>query len=461
MTVSGLLPASDRNSASASTPVCGLRDTMAFIRNPAAFTAGPGLRLGDYYRVRIPGYRLHVVTDPAIVEHILVTQAASFEKSRIYWRELERSMGESMGSLDGPRWDYLHNVQRPFFTPKATQAFLPTVASVTTDHLQRIADTVGVCPETKVLDLFSTLNARIVLSVLFGDDTRRDSGAAASEIAARIADEHAAIAWRTRFPWRPFLGRLLRKKGRTDDHREFFDDHAQRLRKSSAASDARMLLHALIGIESDSEAPNFAPSLLRNEVTFHLGASTETQAAVEGWTLYLLWKHPGVLEELRAEVDRIAGNTLVAADHVPRLVFTKQVLQETMRLFPPVYGVVRDAIAAADLAGHSARIGDTFLISLYGLHRNPRIWDDAESFDPGRFEARAAGSIGRYQYLPFGAGRHVCIGQHMALPSMTLIVAQFAQRFDWTFSDGDIQPVAEPSLKPGGDFIARLTRRSA
>jgi len=448
-----------RSSGRPSAPVCGLRDTIAFIRNPAAFTAGPGLRLGDFYRVRIPGYRLHVVTDPAVVERILVTEAIHFEKSRIYWRELRRSMGESMGSLDGARWEYLHRVQRPFFTPKSAQAYLPTVGKLTSDHLQTLSDSLDGGREVKVLDLFSGLNARVVLSVLFGHDTETDPPGTANDIADRIADGHAIVAWRDRFPWRPFLGWFTGMRRQGERHKRFFEDQTRRLRRSDAASDPRLLLHALMQIEHDSGAPEFSPTLLQNEVTFHLGASTETQAAAQGWTLYLLWKHPSILDRLRDEIGRVAGDTLVSADHVPELTYTRQVVQETLRLYPPVYAVVRDAIKPADLTRHSARPGETFLISVYGLHRNPRLWDDAGSFNPDRFHSQGAGSIGRYQYLPFGAGSHVCIGQHMALPSMVLTVAQFAQRFDWTFSDRDIQPVAQPSLKPSGPFTARLTRR--
>jgi cytochrome P450 len=212
-------------------------------------------------------------------------------------------------------------------------------------------------------------------------------------------------------------------------------------------------------IQHDPDAPEFSPTLLQNEITFHLGASTETQAVAEGWTLYLLWKHPVVLKRLRDEIERVVGDTLVSADHVPGLTYARQVMQETLRLYPPVFAVVRDAVRPADLTRHSARVGETFLISVYGLHRNPRLWDDPNGFNPDRFHPHRAGTIGRYQYLPFGAGRHVCIGQHMSLPAMVLAVAQFAQRFDWTFSDRDIQPVAQPSLKPSGTFTVRLTRR--
>src|SRR5688572_17414399 len=111
--------------ASASNPIRSVRHAIAFLRDPAVFTAGEGLSLGDYYRLRVPGYSIHVVTAPDLIEQIMVSKAACFEKSRIYWRELRRIIGDAMGSLEGSRWEYLHQLQQPFFTPRFAQTYLP------------------------------------------------------------------------------------------------------------------------------------------------------------------------------------------------------------------------------------------------------------------------------------------------------------------------------------------------
>ena len=435
--------------------VASLRETIAFLRDPAAFMAGQGLERGDLYRVRIPGRRLYVVTDPDTVERILVSESASFSKSRVYWRELRRSVGDCMGSLDGERWEYLHRLQRPFFTPKAVQGHLAAVERLTTLQLRTLAEHLDEAGEVSVLDVFSELNARIVLSVLFEDD----DAPAAPEIARRIADGHAILAWRTKFPWRPLLGRFTAIDRRGEEHKRFFGAYADRLRRSAAPSDASTLLRALRRAANDATAPPLPEMLLRNELTFHLGASTETQAAVEGWTVYLLSRHPDVLERVRCEISRAAGEAVVSFEHLPRLHYARQVLQEALRLYPPVHAVVRDCATPVELKGHSARKGEVFLISLYGLHRSPRLWDDPSAFRPERFRPDGARAIGKYQYLPFGAGKHACIGQHLSLPCMLLAVAQFVQRFEWTFRNLDVRPVALPSLKPGGAFTITLTRR--
>lgn len=436
-------------------PVCSLRDTIAFLRDPAAFTAGPGSRLGDFYRVRLPGHRLHVVTDPDLIERILITDASRFVKSHFYWRELGRTLGDSMGSLEGPRWEYLHRAQRPYFTPDAVVRYLPAVETQVTIGLQRLADGLEAEPHVPLLELLAELNARIVLCVLFG----RDEEPAALELARRIADGHAIVAWRDKFPWRPALGWLNGVNHRAARHKHALSRYAAGLATSSAGGDPRRLLHALLHLDEDPNAPDAAISVLRNEVTFHLGASTETQAAAVGWTLYLLSKHPLVLQRLREEIACASSAAPASSPDVAALTYAQQVIREALRLYPPVHAIVRDCVEPTQLRGYATRRGETFLISVLALHRHPRLWEDPEQFRPERFDTERAAALGRHVYLPFGAGRHVCIGQHLALPAMVLTLAQFVQRFDWSFVDTAIRPEARPSLKPSGSFVARLTRR--
>ena len=436
--------------------ICSLRETLSFYRDPAGFTAGAGLRLGDVYAVRSPGPRLWVATDPGIAEAVLVTKAACFEKSRIYWRELRRTIGDSMGSLDGPRWEYLHNKERPYFTPGAVRAFLPRGHTAIVRQFDQLARRIESEPRVAVLDVLSELSARVTLAALFG----RDDESAALEIARRIADGHAILDRLTRYP---FLRPLVWRAGiarRARNHRAFFDVYVEQLRRSHSSADSRSLLDALVGVQTDPDAPRYPEALIRNEVMFHLGASTETQAVAAGWTLLLLSRHRDALQRLRAEIGRVAGTAGITSQHIPELMYTKQVIQEALRCYPPVYAIARDCVESTELLGNRIDKGQVVLISVYGVHRNPRLWDHPDRFDPDRFEPGRAGAIAKYQYLPFGAGKHVCIGQHMALPLMVLTVAEFAQRFDWTFPDADVRATARPSLKPSGAFVVTLTRRA-
>lgn len=437
-------------------PVCSLRDTVAFLQDAAVFSAERGLDYGDLYRVRVPGYDVQVVTDPSAIEQIVVRSADHFEKSRVYWRELRRIVGDALGSLEGERWQYLHEVQQPFFTPRAAQRYLPVAHQLTTAHLAELARSVGAGRDVPVLRLLSELNLRILLTVLFD----APEGASTDGFWDRITDGEATIAWRSKFPWRPATAWLTGANQRSERHKAFFGAYADQLRQRSPQDPEReSLLDAIVRIGQDPAAPRFPDTLLRNEIIVHLGAGTETQGTAEGWILHLLWQNPGQLSRLRAEVDAVAGAATVAPEHLERLVFARQVVREGLRLYPPSYALVRDCIRPTAVNGRSVPVGQVQFISLYALHRNPRLWDDPERFDPDRFAAGRAETIGRFQYLPFGAGKHVCIGQHLALPGMILAIAQFAQRFDWHFLDPHVRPIGLSTLKPSGAFTARLTPR--
>ncbi|MBR9988501.1 MAG: cytochrome P450 [Gemmatimonadetes bacterium] len=444
-------------------PTCSIADRIAFLNDTAVFTTGSGLQYGDVYRIPVPGGDVHVVTDPDLAEDILIRHGDCFEKSRIYWRELYRIVGPALGSVEGERWDYLHQLQQPFFTPRNVKRYLPAAQEITTAHLQRLAGETGEGRTVSVLDALSRMNVHVLLHVLFGADEALPYG----EIAERIGDGEAIIAWRSKFPWRPATAWLTGANQRARGHKAFFDGIATQLQSArpdgataDAHAEASTLIDALVNVAADDRAPAFPDNVVRNEIIVHLGAGTETHTVAEGWTLYLLWRHPEVLERVRDEVRDVAGSAPVSPEHLDALIYTRQVLRESLRLYPPSYGLVRDCVRPTELRGCRIRPGQTFFISLCGLHRSPRLWDEPERFLPARFAPALAHSIGKYQYMPFGAGKHVCIGQHLAVPCMLLALGQFVQRFEWEFDESDAAFVGLSTMKPAGPFTARLTPRA-
>jgi cytochrome P450 len=429
---------------------------LAFLRDPAVFTAGPGRGLGDFYRLRIPATDLFVVAHPAIIEEILVNQGDKFEKSRVYWGELSRIIGEAMASVEGERWRYLRRLEQEYFTPRAASRYMPRASRITQrefDALERRSRDHLTMP---ALDLFAYLNTGIMLDILFDQEDREDR----LEITHRIVDGENTIAWRSKFPWRPTLAHLNGMNHRARGHKAYFQALADEVEGSCPGSENHSLLTGLCTMRSNPEAPSYPHELLRNEMIVHLGASSETQGVAEAWCLYLLWQHPESLELLREEVDRVSGGEVLNTQHIPDLTYTLQVIRETLRLYPTAYGVVRDCVQDTDLCGQAVSKRQVFFISLPALHRSPRFWNEPEAFRPERFTTEATAQLHRHQYMPFGAGKHVCIGQHIALPTMTLAIALFAQRFEWRFDDPDVGSVGLATLKPSGPFKVTIRPRA-
>jgi len=197
--------------------------------------------------------------------------------------------------------------------------------------------------------------------------------------------------------------------------------------------------------------------LVDNLLTFYL-AGHETTAKALGWTLYLLARSPQWMDRVAEEVREVTGGEALTAAHVERLQLTQQVLKESMRLYPPVPIMSRQAVAATRLDGLDVEPGMSILMPIYAIHRHARRWDRPDVFDPTRFEAAREDAIPRYHYMPFGAGPRVCIGMSFALMEATAILATLAQHVRFaTATDAEPVPVARVTLIPRDGLPLRVT----
>jgi cytochrome P450 len=202
---------------------------------------------------------------------------------------------------------------------------------------------------------------------------------------------------------------------------------------------------------------------VRDEVATFLLAGHETTATTLSWAWYLLTLHPEALQRIQAEVDEVADGRALTAEDMPRLRYTRAVIDETLRLYPVVANIMRK-IVADDVTpgGVELRGGRTALISPWVMHRHRRHWRDADRFDPERFLGEDAKSIPRYAYLPFGGGPRVCIGASFALLEAVLILGTFAQSADVkVLNAATVMPQARIVLRPNVSLKAVAARRQS
>jgi cytochrome P450 len=229
------------------------------------------------------------------------------------------------------------------------------------------------------------------------------------------------------------------------DRRKEVDSHDDLMRRLIAARDPET------GRSMDDE------QLVDNLLTFYL-AGHETTAKALTWTLYLLARSPRWAAALEDEVARVVGNGPVRSEHIDRLVLVEQVLKESMRLYPPVPAMTRQAIADARIGEHAVPKGSSVLMSIYAIHRHAKRWERPHEFDPARFAPANEASIPRYQYMPFGAGPRICIGMPFAMIEATAILATLLQRarFEWAGKEEPV-PVARVTLIPKGGMPLKVT----
>ena len=192
-------------------------------------------------------------------------------------------------------------------------------------------------------------------------------------------------------------------------------------------------------------------------VTFLL-AGHETTANVLVWTFWLLGQHPRVAARLRAEIEAALGGRPPSLDDLPRLGYVRMVLEEAMRLYPPVWVVDRNTVADDVIGGHRIRKGTLVMLSQYVTHRHPAFWPDPERFDPGRFAPEAARARPRYAYFPFIGGPRMCMGAHFAMTEATVILACLARRFALVPIAGEpVEPNPSVTLRPRHGAPMRVT----
>ena len=202
------------------------------------------------------------------------------------------------------------------------------------------------------------------------------------------------------------------------------------------------------------------PGLVRDEMASIFLAGHETTAITLGWALWLLEKHPEVEAKLHAELDQVLGGRAPAFEDVPKLAYTRAVIDETLRLYPPVHAFTRQALGDDEIGGRKIPAGSFVTISSWVLHRHTLWWDEPEVFKPERFLPGAAQKIEQRAYIPFGAGGRICLGKHLGLLESTLLLAMITREFRLRLRPGHpVEPLARMTLRPRHGLPMRITRR--
>ena len=198
---------------------------------------------------------------------------------------------------------------------------------------------------------------------------------------------------------------------------------------------------------------------LRDNLGAMLGAGTETTAVALAWAWYLLAKNPEAECALRREVDSVLGARLPTFDDLAKLVYTRMVIDETLRLYPPAVAISRTAMGDDEVCGFRIRSGSTVLTSQWVTHRSALYWEEPEKFDPQRFAPERSQGRHHYAYYPFGGGPRMCIGDRFSLMEQTLALAMTAQRFRVRIEE-EVVPDPVFTLRPANGLHGRLEKAS-
>ena len=396
---------------------------FAFRRDPLAFLSRIARDYpGDVVRFR-PGPRdVYLLKHPDLIKDVLVTHQHDFSKSRgLEWAKL--FLGEGLLTSEGE----FHTRQRRLAQPAFHRQRIGAYAE---DMVRRTVRAREAWSAGQVLDVdgeMMRLTLAVVSSSLFGTDV----AASADEVREDLA---SIIALFPRFSL-PLFG-LIQKLPLPSNLR--FDRAVARLdalvyrliaERQRDGRDHGDLLSMLVLARDDEGGGRMTDRQLRDEVITLLLAGHETTSNALTWTWYLLSQNEEVEARWRDEIRRVLGDRAPTFEDLPALPFTEMVLAESMRLFPPAWGMGRRALRDVTLGGFAIRKGAILALSPYIVHRDERFWPDPLRFDPDRFTAEAKAARPRFAYFPFGAGARSCIGEPFAWMEGVLLLATIGQRW--------------------------------
>jgi cytochrome P450 len=429
---------------------------MAAMRESAIGTWGQRAYEEDIVRGRFFGRSSFILNAPDAIRHVLVENYENYTRTPAGMRVLRPVLGDGLLIAEGRAWKHQRRTLSPAFTPRAVASLVPHMIAVTDETIAKLQ---GACGEP--VDLRETMQ-RMTLEIagrtMFSFGMARHGAQLREfvmEYGARLARPHfldllLPLGWpspqdlsRSRFRkrWTRFIGMLMaerRAAGKNEGapHRDLFD---------------------LMGAARDPETgQGFTDQQLGDEVATMILAGHETTATALFWSLYLLALDPATQQQLAAEVQ---GATSTAEFDVEALKFTRAVIDETMRLYPPAYLIARAAAAPDTIAGMPVKKNDVVLIAPWLLHRHEKLWRDPNAFIPQRFMPPAP-PPDRFAYLPFGVGARICIGAHFALVESTLALARIIGAFRVELLDkAPVMPMGVVTTQPDRSPMFRITRR--
>lgn len=403
---------------------------------------------GDAVRVAIGPKKLYIFNHPDHAKHVLADNAANYHKG-IGYTEAKRALGDGLLTSEGALWKEQRRTIQPVFQHKRIAGRADVIVDEALDLVERLRAHRGAGHPVDVLDEVTELTLGVLGSTLLDADL----GAFES-----IGHSFEAVQDQAMFEmetlgsvpqWLPLSGQRAFRKARA--HLQEVVGILVEQRKASPSESGDDVLTRLIASTGKETDKRVAGRRMRDELVTLLLAGHETTASTVGWTLNLVSQHPEVRDRLHEEAVAVYGDRRPTLEDLHGLRYTSMVLQEAMRLYPPVWILPRRAVSDDEVGGYHVPAGAEVLICAYTLHRHPRYWADPDRFDPERFDPDAPSNRPRYAYIPFGAGPRFCVGNHLGMMEATFIISTLMRDLRLEKVPGfRVEPEPMMSLRLGG-----------
>ena len=367
--------------------------------------------------------RVVFLTEPEHLKHVLVTKADTYIK---YFDGLKPIFGKSMITHDGAVWNKIRMPQQPAFHPDVFAEYIPFFNQAIRSKMEIWAGLARSGEPVEMVEQTWTLAADMICKALFDRDMPFNP-----HFVFKCVKTYTDVMNHKSIRMRAQAGEIVEMK---DEDAAKAVEAWWSVPPAVLASDPReyrerTLLKMIEAAVADPSIPEFDEQQAIDEIKQYLWAGTETTALTLAWALYLTSKHPEAAERIRKEGEAVCADREPNAADYSALAYTRAVIQETMRLYPPIWGLIRVAAQPDTIANTQIRPGDRIVMFAYGLHHSPKYWEEPESFKPERWLGDAARKRKPYTYVPFGGGKRSCIGGAMSQVENTLALSMLLRRF--------------------------------
>ncbi|MGO4683788.1 cytochrome P450 [Hyphomicrobium sp. 2TAF46] len=389
---------------------------------------------GPVASFRVGRWRVFLVSDPELIQQVLVTDARHYIK-HFGARAFKPILGNGLVTSEGDFWLSQRRMMQPSFLKALVLSYAPIMAELTTAMLAEWSP-------GKAVDLefeFSGLTSAIALKTLFGLDDHGDRAKVDASLIETFDSLTARVDAPIRLPlWMPTLTNLRLRRA-IANVKALVDGFIAQKRSRPLAND---LLSTMIMAQRE-DGSRMSDQQLRDEAMTLYLAGYETTALTLTWSWYLLSQHPEAERRLADEWRRVLGGRSPNAEDLTALPYTSAVINEAMRLYPPVYAIGREAMTELELGGYRVKRGYTILMSQWVSHRDPKYFPKPEQFLPERWLDGLAARLPKFAYYPFGGGQRLCIGSHFATMEAMIVLATVGQKYKFTLA-----PDAVIDIKP-------------
>ena len=409
----------------------------------------------DIVQGRFLNHSSFILNAPDAIRHVLVDNYENYSRTPAGLRMLRPILGEGLLIAEGRAWKHQRRTLAPAFTPRAVSTLVPYMLAATDETVAKLR--AGSNAPVDLREAMQRMALEIAGRTMFSFGMDRHGAALRDfvmEYGERLArpqllDMLLPRGWptprdfaRARFRkrWTRFVGQLMAER---------------RAAGKIEGAPARDLFDLMGDARDPETGVAFTDEQLGDQVATMILAGHETTATALFWALYLLALDPATQEEVAKEAQ---GATVNGTPDIEQLKFTRAVMDETMRLYPPAFLIARSAIGPDVIADRAVRKNDVIMISPWLLHRHEKLWRDPNAFIPSRFMTGTPPD--RFAYLPFGVGARVCIGAHFALVEATLALARMIGAFRVTLVDKvPVMPIGVVTTQPDRSPMFAITPR--